>query len=120
MATTKKSEPTQWSNELTHLIAALEAAQKQMRTLSPDPFTALRQLDAVRHRLRDAGIQPLDAIEGVRKKIESDCMQSEVEFWGLLSDACRKAGWELLGNTNRRLVHKAVFVALDGQTARIE
>lgn len=120
MKSAKKPEPNRWSDELTHLIAALEAAQKQLQTLSRDPFTALRQIDAVRGRLRDVGIAQLDAIEAVRKEIETDCMQSEVQFWGLLSDECHKAGWDLLGNTNRRLVHRAVFIALDGKIARIE
>jgi hypothetical protein len=120
MPTAKKSEPNRWSNELTSLIAALEAAQKQMRTLSPDPFTALRQLDGVRDRLMGVGLRPLDAIERVRKEIETECLRLEVEFWGMLSDACRKAGWDLFGNTNRRLVHRAIFIALDGQSVRIE
>jgi hypothetical protein len=120
MATAKKSEPSRWTEELSRLIASLDASQKQMRKLSSDPFAALRQLDGVRDHLKEAGIHTLDAIEAVRTKIEADCMQLAVEFWGLLSDACRNVGWELSGNTNRRLVNRAIFVMLEGQTVRVE
>ena len=120
MATAKKLEPSRWTDELGHLITSLDLSQKQMRTLSSDPFAALRQLDSVRDRLKEAGIQSLVAIEEVRTKIETDCMRLAAEFWGLFSDACRDAGWELSGNTNRRMVKRAIFVAQEGQTVRIE
>src|SRR5690348_16473784 len=99
MPTAKKSEENRWINELTHVIATFDAAQKELRRLSSDPFVALRQLDLVSDSLRTLGIQRLDSIEEIRKKIDTECLQLEVQFWGLLSDACNKAGWELFGNT---------------------
>jgi hypothetical protein len=117
---TKKYEPTAWSDELATLTARLASWQKRLGTLSPDPFIALQQLDEVRSQLKDLGIPDLAVIEGVRGKIDSECVLWEVEFWGRFMKACEEAGWALAGTTNRRLVNRAVFVSLEGRTVRVE
>lgn len=120
MPTAKKAEPSRWTAELSNLTASLDAARRQLQTLSSDPFAALKHINSARDRLKDAGILALGAIEAVKDAIEAECLRLAVEFWGLLSDACRDAHWDLLGNTNRRLVNRALFIALEGHTVKIE
>ena len=92
-----------------------------MGALSLDPFVALKQLDEVRSQLRDLGIPDLAVIEGVRSKIDSECLIWEVEFWGAFHEFLRRSRmggrWE---TTNRRLVNRAVFVSLEGRTVGVE
>jgi hypothetical protein len=116
----KKSDPSPWTHELAHLTGVLDAAQKQMRNLSHDPFGALKQIDSIRDRLRNVGIKEINALEEVRRTIERDCLRGEMEFWGLFSDECTRVGWDLHGSTNRRLVRRATFVELEGRSVKIE
>lgn len=113
-------DQSRWSDDLSSLAAALGVTQKQLRTLSPDPFTALKQLDLVSRHLAGIGVNSVATIEVVRQKIENECLTLETQFWGILSEACRNMGWDLFGSTNRRLVNKAVFILMEGQTVRIE
>jgi hypothetical protein len=116
----KDYEPTVWSDELATVTATLASCQKRLGRLSPDPFMALKELNEIRSNLADVAIPSLPIIEGVRDKIESECVLWEVEFWGRFTKACEDAGWTLAGTTNRRLVNQAVFVSLESRTVKVE
>jgi len=109
-----------WSDQIATLSATLGAVQKQLRGLPESPFEALRRINAARDALQSACIQGIEVIDSAAVALEGDCVRSETEFWGLLTEACGAIGWKVFGSTNRRLIHQAVFVSQDGRSVKVE
>jgi hypothetical protein len=109
-----------WSNQVATLSATFGVVQKQLRGLPENCFDALRQVNGARNALQSAGIKGIELIDSAAAALEGECLRSETEFWGLLTEACSANGWDLFGSTNRRLVCQAVFVSQDGRSVKIE
>jgi hypothetical protein len=116
----EKLDSSPWSDDFAVVSAAFATAQKQLRTLPLNPFEALRRIEAVRDALKGAGVETVESINAILPRIEAECVRLEAEFWGLLTEACATAGWDVLGNTKRRLVNKTVFVSQEGRIVKVE
>ncbi len=109
-----------WSERITALGNAFATAHKQLRKLSADPFEVVGCFNSVRQVLQDVGIDHNKALDALLPALESECIRLQAEFWGLLTQACGSRGWEVVGSTNRRMIKKAVFVSLEGNSVKME
>jgi len=109
-----------WSDQIATLIATFGTVQKQLRGLPESSFEALRRINTARDALHTAGIPGIEVIDRAAAALEGECVRSEAEFWGLLTEACSTTSWKVFGTTNRRLINQAIFVSQDGQSVKIE
>lgn len=116
-----KDDPVNsWSERVSVLGNVFATAHKQLRKLSADPFEVVGCFNSVRQALQGVGIDPSKALGALLPVLESECIRLQAEFWGLLAQACGSRGWEVVGSTNRRMIKKAVFLSLEGNSVKVE
>ena len=101
-----------WSKSLMSVGRKFQTNAKAIQKLTTDPFAALKQINKVVSILTDLGIPDLAPPSEVIEGIKAECLTQEAEFWGRLKEASHSEGWELIGSTNRRLLHRGIFIEI--------
>lgn len=114
------SEAPTRPQELEMLISVLQHVNQQLSKLSANPLRARKQIEEVERLLAEAGFNIPPTLSRTKDLFVNESIRASAEFWGAFVDACSKEGWSVVGNTDRRLVHRAVFVVLQDDLIRVE
>lgn len=119
----KKADPSpieQWAGALESLSKRLHAHAKAILTAGDDPFAQREQFERTAKTLTDIDVDRLRGPADVRNAVETQCIEATAEFWQEFSVSATRAGWEMHGTTDRRLVSRAFFVELKNDGVTIE
>lgn len=120
MSLDQNSSFVDWAKAIMSAGRKMQTSAKAIQKLGDDPFTARKHIRKAISLIEDLGMSGIAPPEGVLEGLEADCLTLEAEFWGRLEEAISNEGWELIGTTDRRLLHRGIFVELTGDQVRIE
>jgi hypothetical protein len=120
MSQTDLTALERWASDIESLSKKLHAHAKAILASGDDPFAQREQMDRADKALHDINPGALKAPGGLRKSIETACVEASAEFWQRFCSAAKDAGWDVHGATERRLVAWAYFVELKNDAVVIE